>query len=293
MLYCDENYWCGYNSMPYGDDRLLVESGLSGLYNVLITSPTRVSYTSSDLIVARIGGMTSKLIPMTDDSRAGSLDSTILDNIISNVTTEIDSYLATCYPIPFVRRDTVALVKVTEVDTDGAITEIEIYKPADVEFSGYYYTAPATSENALVYAFPLQTFTCWQNWPLASLPHQGTGAEVSCTFSASRPYSLTAVPTITEAGEDYAVGDILALTGGASYVPLKVQNAALELACESLYTRRLAPPEQNLFNEQAKKWRKELLAIGHGELELDAMFPRLFTPGAAWVTRSRLNSNSL
>ncbi len=294
MLYNDQNnYPWGFVGFPSTGDRL-VESGLSPLHNVTITSPTRVDYTSEDLIVARIGGLVNVLIPTTDDAGDGNLDNTILDNVIQNVSTEIDGYLGTIYPIPYCRRDTVALVRVKTVSSVGAVTAIEMV----TNHLGYYALAPSTS-NSPVYAYPHQT--CWSqesSWPWhpqsPCWSQNGTGLALSVTFTSSTaPFSVVGTPTIGSAGTGYVVGDIVALVGGASYVPNKVQNAALDMVCKDLYTRRLAIDEQNIFAKAADAWREELKKIGCGDGELDALFPRLYTPGSAWVTQSRLNSNSL
>ena len=100
----------------------------------------------------------------------------------------------------------------------------------------------------------------------------GTGASLTLTLSSSAPYSVTGTPTILTAGTDYQEDDIIGATGGTSYVPPKVQAAALAFCCESLYKRRLAPNEINPFSPEAQIWRGTaanlgmLPRIGHGEL---------------------------
>ncbi len=287
---------------PYGGNgNILVESGLNSFYNVLITNPVRVDYTSQDLLVARLGGLVNMLIPSTDDDGTGNVDTTILANILSNVTTDIDGALGTIYPIPFVRRGTVALVQVLAVSTTGVVTSIQMV-PSQL---GYYKVAPATSQTP-VYAYPSADLTnragfYTSPWPWsvgsACWAQAGVGLTLTVAYTQAttndKQFSVTGTPAIANGGTGYVVGDIVALTGGASFVPNKVSNAALDMVCESLYTRRLSPSETNIFTKPADRWKEELAKIGNGFGELDALYPRLFTPGAAWVTYSKLNTDSL
>ncbi len=291
MLY-DYNYNAGlWPFAPLGDR--VVETGLTARPNVLITSPVLVPYTSQDLLVARLGGVVNMLVPATDDQGTGDVDQAVLGNIIDNVSTDINGALGTIYPIPFVKQGTVALVRVKAVSSTGAVTAVEMV----IGSLGDYYASPATS-NTPVYAYPranLWRDNCSSPWPYHSpcWSQLGTGLALTVTFTSEQPFSVVGTPAIDTAGTGYVVGDIMALVGGASFVPSKVQNAALDLVCDSLYTRRLNVDEKNPFAPAAKRWREELAKIGSGEGELDALYPRLYTPGSAWVTYSRLNNSTL
>jgi hypothetical protein len=75
--------------------------------------------------------------------------------------------------------------------------------------------------------------------------------------------------------------------------PAKVRDATLIFVCEALLNRRLPPDVKNPFADRANDWRRELVKIGHGELELDQSFPRSFFQGNAILTQSRINGSTL
>ncbi len=294
MLY-DNNYNSGlWPFAPQGDR--VVETGLNSRANVLITNPVLVAYTSQGLIVGRLGGLVNMLIPATDDAGTGEVNADVLTDVITNVTNEINGALGTVYPIPFVKRDTVALVRVKTVSSTGAVTEVEMV----TDHLGSYYTAPDTA-NSPVYAYPRSNLwqagnDCLWPWPSYSpcWTQAGTGLALTVAYTTgTAPFSVTGTPSIATAGTGYVVGDTLALVGGASFVPSKVQTIALDLVCEELYMRRLNVDEKNVFATTAKRHREELAKIGSGDGELDALYPRLYSPGSAWVTYSRLNTGTL
>jgi hypothetical protein len=84
------------------------------------------------------------------------------------------------------------------------------------------------------------------------------------------------------------------LTGGSSFVPAKVRQAALDLIFYELYKRRLAPDEKNPGTDMAKYWRKMFQKIGDNDGPLDGTYKRFFSPIASWNQRSVLfGANSL
>ena len=284
---CDtETYLLPSLERPFADSRLVV-SGTSRLFDFPLFNPAPNPYTDSAAIIARLGGELS-LIEATDDQGTGDAPTynAQLANIIAIMSVEVNSHLGTIYPIPFRRRGTVATWRVTSVDSNGAITGLEARTtPQDgvnVGLQGYYQIAPVATNNALAVA-----------------EGPGVGATVSVTFSSGAPFSVSSAATITAGGSKYRVGDVVGLTGGASYVPDKVKAATTALCCHALYQRRVAPGEMNLFADDAKLWRGTprypgiLVQIGKGEVPLDDNFPRSFSPGAAWVERNRLDVNTL
>ncbi len=172
------------------------------------------------------------------------------------------------------------------------MTEIEVSEV------GNYLTAP-TVDNSPAYLLHLDSQANerffgfdWQSC------QRGSGLELDVTY-ADTPFAdengttvqakaVDGVPVIDDGGTDYRVGQLLVLTGGTSFVPAKIREATLILICHSLYQRRLAPDEKNIFGTLAKFWREELIKIGHGEMELDGTYKRSFSIGAVWGTRSVL-----
>jgi len=262
-------------------------------------------YTTQALIQARLGGLI-RLIEAVDDDQppqqALQGDALATFNaIVQNVTTEINGYLSSIYPLPLMQTGTPAILQVATLTTDGlnGVASLNIIE------GGNYLAPPVASEatpnvpNYLQFIDPLCTAYYFdQNGSLPTFP--GSGLKVQCTFEGVnysaetgqllQAQTLTPGQTITIAaeGENYCVGDLLVLTGGQSFVPAKINEAALVLCCDSFYRRREAPEEKNLFAELAKKWRDNLIKLGNGDdgFQLDGTYKRFFSIGAAWVQNS-------
>lgn len=264
-------------------------------------------YTSQVLIQAKIGGLI-RLIEACDDAQppTGNFNDAgvqaIYNAVIQNVVTEINGYLSSIYPMPLMQTGTVGIVQVASLTTDGnnGIASVNVIEV------GNYLTAPA-SPNIPAYLRhidPLANANYWgENWDNCQ---QGTGAELTVEFEQVpftdengqmvNALAIQGTPTIVEEGENYNCGDLLVLTGGQSFVPAKIREAALILICHSLYQRRLAPEEKNLFQDLADMWRKNLIKLGNGDdgFQLDGTFKRSFSIGAAWNQKSVLfGANSL
>lgn len=103
----------------------------------LVSSP----YTTQALIQAKLGGLI-KLIEACDDQQPPSGDfndasvQAVYTAVIQTAATEINGYLSSIYPIPLVQTNTIAVLKVTDVDTTGAVTGVEVV------YGGNYLTAP-------------------------------------------------------------------------------------------------------------------------------------------------------
>ena len=261
----------------------LTEWGFDPEVYIATAGLTAVLYTNATAIAARFEGA-NDLIAATDDQQTGSLDSAVLNQIITNVTTEINGYISTIYPIPLVKIGTVAVIKIKTVDSNGGITAIEVLKP------GNYSTAPGAS-NTPAYLRHDGMFNnpdWWKNC------QNGTGAVFTVTYSNAAPYMVSGTPVISTAGTGYEACQILVLTGGKSYVPDKISNAALTLCCYELQRRRLSPQENNLYYQDAKMIKEELLKIGNGELNLDGTYRTFYSPATCWGQRSVLaGANSL
>ena len=270
----------------------------------LVSSP----YVTTSLIQARIGGK-FKLIESVDDSQppVGSLDPNnppnnpalaTLNAIIQNVTTEINGYLSSIYPTPLAQTGTVAVIQVLTVDANGGILTVKVLEP------GNYCTAPATT-NTPAYLRHLDPAANevffginWQNC------QTGKGAVLTVAFApvnysdesgqTLQAQTVSGTPTIATAGTGYQPYELLVLTGGSSFVPAKVREAACVLICHDLMQRRLAPDELNTFKVQARKWRGErdtdgmLTEIGEGNMQLDGTYKRFFSVGAVWGQKSVL-----
>lgn len=262
------------------------------------------AYTTQALIQAKLGGLL-KLIEACDDEMPPlrELTGPVLANynsILQNVTTEINGYLSSIYPIPLSQIGTVAVLRVSDVSTDGlgTITAIEVVEV------GNYLSAPAAT-NSPAYLRHIDNLANvrylgvdWANC------QRGTGLELTVTYADS-PFSdedgntvqakvVSGVPVIVDGGLDYEVGQLLVLTGGTSFVPAKIRNIMSDLVCHSLYKRRLAPEEKNPFSAQASTWRQLLKDIGEGEAQLDGTYRRFFSAGAVWGQQSVLfGANSL
>lgn len=265
-------------------------------------------YTTTALINAKFHS-NSDLIGATDDDNQGQVNQTILNGIIQNVTTEINGYLSTCYPIPLVQTGTITVLQVLTVDSAGAVTTLKIIT------GGNYSTAPATPQTPvyLRYLDPLVNEGFWGcNWQFCQI---GTGLTLTVAY-VDTPYSdesgqllnaktVTAVPTIVTGGANYVVGELIVLVGGQSFVPAKIREAALSLICHDLLQRRLSPQENNLYAINNWKWRGQpgskerggkglLTEIGDGDAPLDGTYKRFYSAGQSWNNRSVLyDANSL
>lgn len=257
-----------------------------------------ITYVSQAQISARFGGLAA-LIQATDDDGNGQLGQAVLDAVIAAVTAEINGYLSTIYPIPFSRVGTEGIVQVTDVDANGVVTSIAMVEP------GCYQTAPVVNQT-LVYLrqldpLVLARFTqgsqnlwnCQTGSGLQLTVTYGNANQVMIGGSLQTPKTVTGTPVIANGGTAYNVGDLLVLTGGSSYVPDKATNAAITLCCFELQRRRLSAGEDNTFESDAMKIKKELQAIGHGEYELDGLFKRFYAPVGAWNEDMVMNTNSL
>lgn len=273
------------------NDRRLVADGTSSIHDFPLVGGTALPYTTADLIIARLGSQYA-LIESTDDTGAGQINTTILNNVIAAITTEINGYLAPIYPIPPRRRGTVAIFQAVTVDSNGSMLTFQ-QPPLSPYFTTFYrpLRQPAPP-NGYYYAIPTGTS------PYATVGGNGTGCTMNVTFTTSQPFSV-ATASIASGGYGYVPYDIIGLVGGTSYLPAKISTAALALCCYALYARRLAPSEENQFRDEAMLWRGsaanpgELVKIGRGEVELDGDYPRLVSPGAAWVERNRLDMTTL
>lgn len=271
----------------------------------LIPSP----YVTQAQIISKIGGL-NRLTEAVDDSQPpiGSLDPNNPPNnpaylnylqVIQTVVTEINGYLSDIYPIPLAQTGTVAILKVATVSDDGlgTITGLQII---DV---GNYLDAPA-SPNSPAYLRHIdpQANAEWigANWQECQ---QGTGLAVTVTFDkvnysdeSGQLLQANALDTVTisSGGTGYTQGQLLVLTGGSSFVPAKVRQAALDLICHLLYLRRFAPEEKNPFAPLAKMWRQLFQDIASGEKQLDGTYKRFYSAAQCWSQRSVIfPSNSL
>ena len=271
-------------------------------------------YTTQQLIIARLGGL-NKLIEACDDSQppTGSLNPNNPPNnpayltyqaVIQNVVTEINGYLSSVYPCPLAQTGTVCIIQVTGLSTDGlnSITSVDVIEP------GNYLVAPAANQFPayMCYTDPLAQERLWANiyGTQSELCEAGTGANFTVAYTAGnysdesgqtiQTQSVAIAPAIVSGGQNYQLNDLLVLTGGQSVVPAKVRQAALDLICHSLYQRRLAPEEKNIFDSMAKMWRQFFIEIGEGTKELDGTFKRFYSAGQSWNQRSVLfGANSL
>ena len=267
-------------------------------------------YTSQPLIQAKLGGLI-KLIEACDDSQPpiGDLEGdalTVYQSIIQNVTTEINGYLSSVYPIPLVQNNTIAVIQVAAVSSDGLGTILNDGTGIKVVSAGNYFAAPvaANSPAYLRHIDPLCN-DYWFGENYWQQCQQGSGAVLTVTY-ANSPFSdengstvnaqtISGIPVVTNGGTKYNVGDLLVLVGGQSFVPAKIREAALILICHSFYQRRLAPDEKNIFETLAKMWREKLTSIGDGgDEQLDGTYKRFYSAGQSWNTRSVLfGANSL
>lgn len=269
------------------------------------------AYTSQLLIQAKLGGLI-KLIEACDDSvpPLGELTDDALatyNNVIQNVTTEINGYLAPIYPLPLAQTGTVAILQITGLSADGtnAVTAVTTI------WTGNYQTAPAQL-NTPAYlrhiddACNIQWFG--QNWFNCQ---QGTGLQLNVVYfqvpvsdesgQTVNASQITGTPTIQAGGQNYQLNQLIVLTGGSSFVPAKVREAMVSLVCHDLYQRRIAPEEKNIFKLNNDIWRGNrekkgiLAAIGDGDdsAQLDGTYKRFFSIGSMWGTRSVLQGNSL
>lgn len=253
-----------------------------------------------------------KLIEAVDDDSppTGQLPGdaqTTLNAVIQNITTEVNGYLSSIYPLPLAQTGTVSILQVTGVSTDGLGSVISL----SVIETGNYFAAPNVNNTPayLRYIDPLLNAQYF-NWNQNAIPgygftcQQGTGLVLACTFGTqsfsdengqvAQAAMLVGTPGITAGGKNYNVGDLQVLVGGQSFVPAKIREFTLNLICHELNRRRLAPEERNVFSEISKMNRKSLVAIGEGEEQLDGTFKRFFSPASVWGQRSVLwGANSL
>lgn len=272
------------------------------------------AYTTQALIEAKFHS-DADLIAATDDDNTGSLNQAVLNNIIQNVTTEINGYLSTCYPIPLVQTGTITILQVTNVATVGAVNGVVQAGGLKILAGGNYSVAPATDQLPvyLRYLDPLINEGFWGcDWQFCQ---QGTGLELTVAY-VDTLYSdesgkllmaktVTAVPTVVAGGSNYNCSDLIVLVGGQSFVPAKIREAALSLICHDLLQRRLTPQERNLYAMNNWKWRGQpgsrentneglLTKIGDGDAPLDGTYKRFYSAGQSWNTRSVLyDANSL
>ncbi|MDE2104976.1 MAG: hypothetical protein KGL39_47500 [Patescibacteria group bacterium] len=267
-------------------------------------------YTTQALVEARIGGR-DRLIEACIDSPTSprSLEpsnppnnSTYLtfQNVLQNVTTEINGYLSSIYPVPLVQTGTVAIIQIDSVDSSGTVQAGGI----SVIESGNYLTAPATTNSPayLRYIDPLENAKWYgENY---SQCQQGSGLSLTVAYSDAdysdesgqvlQAKTVSGTPTVTNGGAGYQENDLVVLVGGTSFVPAKIRQAMLDLVCYSLYQRGIAPQEINQFSGEAKTWRDFLKGIGNGENQLDGTYKRFYSAGFAWNQRSVLvGANSL
>lgn len=262
-------------------------------------------YVSQSLIQAKLGGLI-KLIEACDDSQPpiGDLKGDALavyNSVIQNVTTEINGYLSSVYPIPLVQNNTVAILRVTAVGSNGAVTGISVVQ------GGNYLLAPSVNQSP-VYLRHIDLNCnvnywgeCWQQC------QTGSGLTLTVAYG-NTPFSdengttvqaqtIAGTPAIVSGGTLYNVNDLIVLVGGQSFVPAKIREASLILICHSFYQRRIAPDEKNIFETLAVMWRKKLASIGDdsGEGEqLDGTYKRFYSSGQSWNQRSVLfGANSL
>ena len=261
------------------------------------------SFITQTLIEARLGGL-NKLITACDDNvppvdAFNASVQAVYNAIIQNVTTEIIGYLSPIYPTPLMQTGTVAILQVASLTTDGTngVATLETLNP------GNYQTSPNTAQSPvyLRHIDPECNAAYWGwNWENCQ---KGTGLELTVSyenvpFTDENGLQVNAATlneiTIDEPGENYNCGDILVLAGGQSFVPAQVREAALVLICHSLYQRRLAPDEKNLFADLAAMWRKKLRAIGQGDddSQLDGMYKRFYSIGAVWGQNSLYHNAS-
>ena len=283
---------------------VLVADGFDPAQYVATAQLAPSPYTSQTLIQAKLGGQI-KLIESCDDQQPPSGDfndpqvQAVYNGVIQNVVTEINGYLASVYPTPLAQIGTVAVLQVTGLSTDGnnSITTVQIIQP------GNYFAAPGVNQTPvyLRYIDPLAMCHYWgENWLGCQ---QGTGFTATATY-AQQNYSdesgqvlqanyLSSI-AIVNGGTNYEIGQLLVLTGGQSFVPGKIRQAALVLACHSFYQRRLAPDEKNLFSSEAKAFRDSLKKIAEGEEVLDGTYRRFFSSASMWGYRSPIAlANSL
>lgn len=257
-----------------------------------------VPYTTQSAITGRVGGNLQFLIPATDDGGTGQLDPVIFASILANVTTEINGFISSIYPIPLAKTGTVAVVQVTTISTDGlgTITGIQMLS------NGSYLSAPGTTNAPAYLRFinPLAYQNCW-GWVYQPQFQLGTGASLTVIYTTptapitpQNPFMVSGVPVIANGGTKYQVGDLLVLTGGTSFVPDKITNAATTMFCFELLRRRLNPNEKNLFDYDCKKVKQELLEISNGEKVMDGTYRDFFSPVISWNQQSVLfGANSL
>ena len=266
------------------------------------------AYTTQALIIGKLGGLT-RLIEACDDSAppVGSLDPnnptnnpayTVYNSVIQTVTTEVNGYLSSVYPIPLAQTGTVSVIQITDVNSTGGVTGLKVIQ------AGNYLDAPNVDQfpSYLQHLDPLANCFFWgDNWLQLQL---GTGLELTVAY-ATVNYSdesgqvlqaktVTGTPLIVATGTGYCANQFLVLIGGSSFVPAKIRQATLDLICHTFYKRRFAPDEKNPFSGLAQMWRKCLTDIGNEDEPLDGTYKRFYSAGSSWNQRSILfGANSL
>lgn len=271
-------------------------------------------YTTQPLIIAKLGGL-SRLIESVDDSNppTGSLNPNVPPNnpayvcynsVLQTVTTEINGYLSSIYPIPLVQTGTICVLAVSALSTDGlgAITAVDVIQ------AGNYLTPPAAANSPvyLEYIDSRNEGTVWAqiNNESAELTFIGTGAQLTVGYTPFQfsdesgqvitTQQVTIAPVITNGGQHYQLGELLVLVGGTSVVPAIVRQSMLDLVCHTLYKRRFSPDEKNPFSGLAQMWRKKLKDVSEFDAVLDGTYKRFFSSASSWNTESVLNgANSL
>lgn len=288
-----DNFIGGHGSPPY---QRREACGYDPSCYIATAGLAVVPYTTQAAIVARSGGLLQTVIPATDDDSTGNINQPIFDGILANITEEINGFISSIYPIPLAKTGTIAILKVTAVSSDGlgTITGIKMLQ------NGGYAVAPALTNSPAYLRFKdIRDYdNCWGwNWDWNC--QNGTGASLTVTFTTpttvtpQTPIVVAGTPVIAAGGLGYQVNELLVLTGGSSFVPDKITNAATTLFCFDLLRRRLNPQENNLFWPDAKKSKEELEEIANGEKVLDGTYRTFFSPVTAIVQQSVLLGNSL
>lgn len=253
-------------------------------------------YTTQAAIIGRLTGYIADLLPSTDDNNTGQIDTGILNQVITNTTTEINGAISSIYPIPLAKIGTSAIIQVTAVDSTGTVTAIKVW------LTGGWAVAPSTTNAPAYVVFQDQlAYTGCQNWTWNWNPQFQLGTGLSLTVTYTTPSSVTpqtpitvnGIPVIANGGTNYQVNDVLVLTGGSSFVPDKIQNAATTLVCFELRRRRLVPNEKNVYERDAMLCKADLLALGEGKTVMDGTYRTFYSPVISWNQTSVLDANTL
>lgn len=66
-------------------------------------------------------------------------------------------------------------------------------------------------------------------------------------------------------------------------IPPAVADACLHMVCAVIQARRLQPPDINVWNEDAERWRLTIKGYGEGVGNLGPNFPKQIPPGLVVV----------